>query len=154
MRLGDILYSMKNKLIRFFGQYYLYVMVLVVTIYFLFILDLVVPLILTGVFALLSVLVAKLFKRIIHKKREVKDQLFPTTSSYAFPSSHAAGLSSILVSTFGDPVWYFIATSAAFILLARVKGRVHDIKDIVGGLLVGSFVTTVLIFCLIALITL
>ncbi len=154
MKQGGILYSMKNTLIRFFAQYYLYIMVVVVTAYFLFVLALVVPLILTGVFAFLSVLVAKLLKRIINKKREVKDQLFPTTSSYAFPSSHAAGLSSILVSTFGDPVWYFIATSAAFILLARVKGKVHDIKDIVGGLLVGSLVTTALIFGLAILITL
>ncbi len=145
---------MKDTIIRFFAQYYTYVTVILISAYFLFILGLPVALILSGLFSFISVLVAKLLKRIIVKKRNTKAQMFSTGDIYAFPSSHAAGLSSLIISTLGDPVWIFIAVSSAIILLARVKSKVHDYKDIIGGLLVGSVVTGVLIFGLILLFTL
>lgn len=129
-------------------------MVVIVSAYFLLILGFPVALILSGVFSCISVLVAKLLKRIIAKKRNAKEQIFPTGNMYAFPSSHAAGLSSLIVSTLGDPISIFIAVSSTIILLARVKGKVHDYKDIVGGILVGGIVTTLLIFGLIFLFTL
>lgn len=145
---------MKDTIIRFFARHYIYVTIVVACAYFLLVLGLPVALILSGLFSFISVLVSKLLKRIIAKKRNTKDQTFPTKNTYAFPSSHAAGLSSLVVSTLGDPLWIFIAVSTVVILLARVKARVHDYKDIIGGLLVGSSVTGALIIVLILLFTL
>lgn len=146
--------GMKEKVTRFFAKYYLYIVIVIICFYCLFILESLFVLLLSGLFSFISVLVAKLLKKVIAKKRNKVGQLFPTKNTYAFPSSHAAGLSSLLLSTYGDPVFIFIAISTAIILLARVRAKVHDYKDIIGGLLVGGTVTSLLFFGFVTVATL
>lgn len=145
---------MKEKITIFFAQYFLYFVLVGMVAYFLFVATSLGSLIFSAVFSLLSVLIAKFLKRIIGKKRHEKNILAITKHSYAFPSSHAAGLSSFMVTTFGAPIWYFIFVATVIILFARVKSGAHDIKDILGGLLVGTLSTTCFIGGLLLILSL
>lgn len=145
---------MKEKIIIFFAQYFLHLVILGVVAYFLLLTSSIAPLIFSGLLSLLSVLVAKFLKKVVGKRRHDTNILTTTKHSYAFPSSHAAGLSSLLVTTFGAIVWYFILAATLVILFARVKSGAHDIKDILGGILVGVVTTLILIGTLVLILSL
>ncbi len=132
---------MKEKTIVFFARYYMYLVLALVVAYLLSYTGLVVPLVLTAAFSLTSVFVAKILKYLFAKKRGGGSSLFVAKNKYAFPSSHAAGLSSILLSTFGNYLWPFLLGSTIIILLARVKSGVHDYIDILAGVIPGLVVT-------------
>jgi membrane-associated phospholipid phosphatase len=136
---------MKEKLTIFFAQYFLYGVLLLVIIYFLILPGLLIPLIFTGVFSCVSVFVARMLKYFFAKNRREGPHLIITKNKYAFPSSHAAGLSSIVLSTFGNYLWLFLLGATVIILLARVKIGVHDYKDIAAGVLTGLIVTALCI---------
>ncbi len=136
---------MKEKIIIFFARYFLYFVLTLVVVYFFSYSDLIVPLIFTATFSLISVFVAKILKYFFAKKRKEGNHLFTTKNKYAFPSSHAAGLSSILLSTFGNYLWPLLLGSTVIILLARVKSGVHDYKDIAAGVATGLIVTALCI---------
>ena len=145
---------MKEKVVIFFAQYFLYVLLVGVIAYFIFFAPSLAALLFSGALSLLSVFIAKLLKRVVGKKRHDKNIITTTKHTYAFPSSHAAGLSSLLVTTFGAVIWYFIVPATFVILSARVRSGAHDIKDIIGGLLVGTLSTILLINGLLLILSL
>lgn len=145
---------MKKKLLVFFATYFLTITVIGISLYFV-VYGYIGILFVIGFYSLISVLVAKLLKRVIKKKRvHHGEALFQTDSPYGFPSSHAAGLSSLALSTYGFPIWFFVVVASAIILLSRVKSNVHSVKEIVAGLLVGVAVTLFLFLTMITLLPL
>ncbi len=135
---------MKTRLMLFFAQYYLYVALLVSALFFLAGEEPLAVLLLACLFSGLSVIVAKALKKLFGKRRN-SSALFVAQDAYAFPSGHAAGLTSLLVSTFGGFFWPFLFVSTGIILFARVKSGVHDYKDILAGVVTGFFVTVLCI---------
>ena len=97
-----------------------------------------------GSLLLLSLTIAKVLKRTIHKKRPPKKkELFMPFDTYAFPSGHATGLSSITLFIFlySIPLGICSLIISLVIVIARVESYVHDTVDIIGGIIVGSLVT-------------
>jgi undecaprenyl-diphosphatase len=101
----------------------------------------------SGVIVLLiSVIVTKILKVIIHKKRPPERiEYFEPFDRYAFPSGHATGLFSITLFMWSQSTLFGILglLVTVLILTARVKSHVHDVVDIVAGACVGSVVTYV-----------
>jgi membrane-associated phospholipid phosphatase len=140
-----------TTVMSFFATKVLYIVLGITTLYFIWYF-LIVELVLLAVLALFSVMVARVIKRFIGKRRH-EGRWLPV-SGYAFPSTHATGLASLLVSTYGDIIFYIIFVGAVIILFGRVTTRVHDYKDIIAGLLLGTFVTGGLLYLLTLLISL
>jgi membrane-associated phospholipid phosphatase len=94
-----------------------------------------------GVIMLLASLVtASIIKRIVHKKRPPKRQeYFKPFGTYAFPSGHATGMVAIAMYIFfSNQVLGLISFIVALIvMIARVRARVHDIYDMLGGAMLG-----------------
>jgi undecaprenyl-diphosphatase len=101
-----------------------------------------------GILFLLVTAFAAVFKRIIHKNRPVQDfELFVPFGEYAFPSGHATMLFSITFFIFTESYSLGLLSliCSSIIVVARVKSRVHDTKDIVGGVIIGTLLTYLLL---------
>ena len=96
------------------------------------------------VLLLLSLLVTKIIKRIVHKRRPPKKiEYFIPFDRYAFPSAHSTALFSITAFMLSQNIWFGIIAFliSLVIVIARVKSHVHDFSDILGGFIVGIGVT-------------
>ena len=90
---------------------------------------------------LTSLLTASLLKRFIHKKRPPKRQeYFKPFGTYAFPSGHATGMVAVaFYILFVNQLLGLISlVIACIVMIARVKARVHDVYDMIGGALLGA----------------
>lgn len=93
---------------------------------------------------LVSLLVTKIIKRIVHKRRPPKRiEYFIPFDRYAFPSAHSTTLFSITAFILSQNLWIGIISCivSLTIVIARVKSNVHDFSDILGGFAVGISVT-------------
>ena len=85
---------------------------------------------------------AELGKVIVHRHRPYEHQLGPPTSSYSFPSGHAAtSFACATVLSALAPRWrvpFFVL--ATMIALSRLYNGVHYPTDVVAGALLGVFV--------------
>lgn len=91
-----------------------------------------------------SLIIAKLLKKLIHKRRPLKrKELFNPFDRYAFPSAHASVLFALSTFLLMQHFWIGLAslTVAIFIVVARVYSRVHDFADIAGGFVIGTAVS-------------
>ena len=90
----------------------------------------------------LSLCVARVIKIFIKKDRPL-GKLFIPTGRYAFPSGHATGLFSVTFFIFTESYTLGILALiiSLVIVIARIKSKVHDLKDIVGGAIIGTLVT-------------
>ena len=93
---------------------------------------------------LIALIIAKILKRIIHKHRPPKKlEIFEPFDKYAFPSGHATGLSTVTFFIFERNIFLGIISFfiSLFIVVARMKAKVHDYVDIIGGIILGVSVT-------------
>jgi len=90
----------------------------------------------------LADVLAELGKVIVHRHRPYEHQLGPPTSSYSFPSGHAAtSFACATVLSALAPRWrvpFFVL--ATMIALSRLYNGVHYPTDVVAGALLGVFV--------------
>ncbi|MBP6888619.1 MAG: phosphatase PAP2 family protein [Candidatus Pacebacteria bacterium] len=97
-----------------------------------------------GVVLLLSLTVAKILKHVFRKYRPgLSSQFFKPRGFYAFPSGHATGLASVssFITRIDLVLGFFAWVTALLVMYARVKAHVHDVYDMVGGVIVGLLVT-------------
>ncbi len=93
---------------------------------------------------IVTLTVAKIIKKIIHKRRPLKKtELFVPFDRYAFPSAHSASLFSITVFILSQHLWLGVVSliTTLLIVIARVESRVHDYLDIAGGFVIGVGIT-------------
>jgi membrane-associated phospholipid phosphatase len=93
-----------------------------------------------GMLLVLSLTIAKILKKIVHKRRPLKKtEMFKPFDRYAFPSAHSATLFALTVYVLGQNL--FVGILSLFIticiVIARVKTHVHDYVDIGGGFVIG-----------------
>ncbi len=93
---------------------------------------------------LFALVLASLIKRVLKKKRpEKRKELFMPFGEYTFPSGHATGMTVITLCIFtvgSMPLSVLSLLVSACVMSARVDARVHDWIDMVGGIVLGSFV--------------
>lgn len=96
----------------------------------------------------IALLCMKILKRIFRKHRQYKDgTLFIPKDSYAFPSGHATGIATLVTYIFDKNVEIGIIALCfgALVVASRVMSHVHDIVDVIGGIVLGVSITLLLI---------
>ncbi|MEN9552158.1 MAG: superfamily [Candidatus Parcubacteria bacterium] len=95
-----------------------------------------------GSIVTLAVCSAKLLKYIF-KKHRPKHMASVPEDSYAFPSAHASGLMALTFTTYqvSQQFFAYILIVSLLIMYARVRSRVHDVYDMIGGTVVAFVVT-------------
>jgi membrane-associated phospholipid phosphatase len=98
-----------------------------------------------GSIVTLAVCSANLLKYIF-KKHRPKHMEFIPGNSYAFPSAHASGLMALTFSMYqvSQQFFVYILIVSLLIMYARVRSRVHDMYDMVGGTVLAFVVTITL----------
>jgi membrane-associated phospholipid phosphatase len=141
-----------TKKLTIFCAEYLVIVVAIIFVYLIYIQDTVAEeisiILIGGILFLLVTAFAAILKRIIHKNRPVQDfELFVPFGEYAFPSGHATMLFAVTFFIFTESYTLGLISLlfSSIIVVARVKSRVHDAKDIIGGVLIGTLLTYALL---------
>lgn len=97
-----------------------------------------------GMLVIVALTIAKLLKKLIHKRRPLKKkELFVPFDRYAFPSAHSASLFALTAFLLMQHFWIGMTSLVVtiFIVVARVYSQVHDYIDIAGGFVIGVITT-------------
>jgi membrane-associated phospholipid phosphatase len=104
---------------------------------------------LAGALAVESALVNQGIKRLFRRERpEVQDRPLDlrTPSTTSFPSGHATSAMTalVLLSETAGPATVALAAGGAVVASSRVHVRIHHASDVIGGLVVGAVVGTLI----------
>ena len=91
-----------------------------------------------------ALIIQKILKRIIHKSRpRQSEDVFTPLDTFAFPSGHATGLTVLMLFVFDRDatLGFILLILSTCVLTARILSNVHDIKDIIGGIVLGAVAT-------------
>src|SRR3989344_186065 len=133
-----------DQIIVFYAVYFPYLVALLAAIFLIFYYKSLRAFLAVFLSAGLAVLLAKIFKSLIHLGRPFAafpdiQTLFAETG-YAFPSSHATFFFALAVALFfynKRAGWWFMAF-AVLIGLARIMAGVHSPQDILAGFILGG----------------
>jgi membrane-associated phospholipid phosphatase len=109
-----------------------------------------------SVLFLVAFFFAKILKRLINKKRQAMvTEFFKPRDIYAFPSGHSTGLVVLAYFIIEKNIYFGIIAFciACIVMVARIKARLHDGVDILGGITLGVAVAYFATHCIEAYVT-